>query len=77
MPLDYGRGFPGDPLFLHVRNEEFVGEVAKMGHGLQMWLQTMWFLTRARDASTLILDERTPPFNLLSKPASTQPENKW
>jgi len=57
MPLEYDRGFPGDPLFLHVRNEEFVGEVAKMGHGLQMWLQTMWFLTRARDASTLILDE--------------------
>lgn len=55
--LEYSRGFPGDPLFLHVRNEEFVGEVAKMGHGLQMWLQTMWFLTRARDASTLILDE--------------------
>jgi hypothetical protein len=57
MPLESGRGFPGDPLALHVRNDEFVGEVARMGHGLQMWLQTMWFLTRARDASTLILDE--------------------
>jgi len=57
MPFEYDRGYPGDPLFLHVRNEEFVGEVSKMGHGLQMWLQTMWFLTRARDASTLILDE--------------------
>ena len=28
-----------------------------MGHGLQMWLQTMWFLTRSKDASTIILDE--------------------
>ncbi len=57
VDLEYGRGYPGDPLFLQVRNEEFVGEVARMGHGLQMWLQTMWFLTRARDASTIILDE--------------------
>lgn len=28
-----------------------------MGHGLQMWLQTAWFLTRNQNASTLILDE--------------------
>jgi len=28
-----------------------------MGHGLQMWLQTMWFLTLARDSDTIILDE--------------------
>lgn len=50
-------GQHGDPIYLHVRNEEFVGEVARMGHGLQMWLQTIWFITRSRDASTLILDE--------------------
>jgi len=55
--LDDGRGYPGDPIFLLVRNEEFVGEVAKMGHGLQMWLQAIWFLVRSRDAVTLILDE--------------------
>jgi len=28
-----------------------------MGHGLQMWLQTMWFLARAREHETVILDE--------------------
>jgi hypothetical protein len=28
-----------------------------MGHGLQMWLQTMWFLARSRDEDTVILDE--------------------
>jgi len=50
-------GYPGDQLFLEVRNEEFVGEVGKMGHGLQMWLQCIWFLVRAKDAETLILDE--------------------
>jgi predicted ATP-dependent endonuclease of OLD family len=34
-----------------------VGEVSMMGHGLQMWLQTMWFLTHAHESSTVILDE--------------------
>ncbi len=33
-----------DPLQLLVQNEDFVAEVSWMGHGLQMWLQTMWFL---------------------------------
>ena len=44
-------------LRLLVRNEEFVGEVNLMGHGLQMWLQTMWFLSRCREFETVILDE--------------------
>lgn len=51
----------GDPgkrfLQLMVRNDDFSAEVATMGHGLQMWLQTMWFLARAEEGSTLILDE--------------------
>ena len=55
--LDTAQGYPGDPLSLEVRNEEFVGEVGKMGHGLQMWLQCIWFLARAKEARTLILDE--------------------
>lgn len=50
-------GLPRESLHLQVRNEDFVAEVAEMGHGLQMWLQTMWFLTRSREASTVILDE--------------------
>ena len=48
---------PDKQLFLHVRNEDFVGEVGLMGHGLQMWLQTMWFLTRSVRSTTVILDE--------------------
>jgi hypothetical protein len=53
-----GRGrASGDPLELLIRNQDFVGEVALMGHGLQMWLQTMWFIARAMDSETLILDE--------------------
>lgn len=44
-------------LQLMVRNEDFVADVSWMGHGLQMWLQTMWFLARCYDAETIILDE--------------------
>ncbi|MDI6734935.1 MAG: ATP-binding protein [bacterium] len=50
-------GLPTESLSLQVRNEDFVAEVAAMGHGLQMWLQTMWFLTRSQKVSTVILDE--------------------
>jgi len=50
-------GLPGEELHLEVRNEDFVAEVGEMGHGLQMWLQTMWFLTMAHGTPTVILDE--------------------
>ena len=42
---------------LQVRDRDFVSEVGAMGHGLQMWLQTMWFLARSRRSDTVILDE--------------------
>ena len=48
---------PGSQINLEVRNEDFVGEVGLMGHGLQMWLQTMWFLALSNDTQTIILDE--------------------
>lgn len=51
-----GRGSDAQ-LLLHVRNQDFVGEIGLMGHGLQMWLQVIWFLTRSRGAHTVILDE--------------------
>jgi len=44
-------------LSLLVRDGGYVGEVAAMGHGLQMWLQVMWFLTRNGAAPTVVLDE--------------------
>jgi energy-coupling factor transporter ATP-binding protein EcfA2 len=44
-------------LELHVRDEDFVGEVRWMGHGLQIWLQTMWFLARTDPNDIIILDE--------------------
>ena len=48
---------PEAVLSFHVRDTNFVAEVGWMGHGLQMWLQTMWFLARSSDAGTVILDE--------------------
>jgi energy-coupling factor transporter ATP-binding protein EcfA2 len=51
-------GLPGiDTLALLVQDSDFVAEVGWMGHGLQMWLQTMWFLTYSKDADVIILDE--------------------
>jgi energy-coupling factor transporter ATP-binding protein EcfA2 len=44
-------------LSLLVDDFHFPAEIAWMGHGLQMWLQTMWFLTRASAHETVILDE--------------------
>jgi hypothetical protein len=48
---------PSRPLQLRVRDTDFVGEVSLMGHGLQMWLQLVWFLARAPRAGTVVLDE--------------------
>lgn len=47
----------GGPLVLEVRDRDFVAEVGVMGHGLQMWMQTMWFLASSTGANTVILDE--------------------
>lgn len=35
----------------------FVAEAANYGHGLQMWLQIIWFLARTDSKSIVILDE--------------------
>lgn len=52
-----GTGSPESPLSLLVQDGSFVAECAWMGHGLQMWLQTMWFLVTAERAGTVVLDE--------------------
>lgn len=46
-----------DALSLLVEDERFTAEVAWMGHGLQVWLQTMWFLSLAGRVDTVVLDE--------------------
>ena len=54
--LDNRNELVGD-LILMVRDNNFEAEIGWMGHGLQMWLQTMWFLSRSEAESTVILDE--------------------
>jgi energy-coupling factor transporter ATP-binding protein EcfA2 len=44
-------------LTLLIRDGDFTAEVGWMGHGLQMWLQMIWFLTHSAGASSVILDE--------------------
>jgi AAA ATPase domain/AAA domain, putative AbiEii toxin, Type IV TA system len=48
---------PSAPLQLRVRDGRFVGEVSLMGHGLQMWLQIVWFLARTGRDASVVLDE--------------------
>ncbi|MDI1241598.1 MAG: AAA family ATPase, partial [bacterium] len=57
ISLEAGSVLDSQPLRLLIRNEGFVADVGAMGHGLQMWLQTMWFLARTKNESTIILDE--------------------
>jgi hypothetical protein len=40
-----------------VKDGDFVAEAAWMGHGLQMWLQTIWFVSRVPEDGVAILDE--------------------
>lgn len=44
-------------LLLMVSDNNFVAEIGWMGHGLQMWIQTMWFISRCEKSETVILDE--------------------
>lgn len=43
--------------YLLIQEGSFTTEISMMGHGLQMWMQTMWFLARCSSNSTVILDE--------------------
>ncbi len=55
--IDVIRGRLDTRLHLTVRDGDFATEVGLMGHGLQMWLQTIWFLARAPGGGAVILDE--------------------
>lgn len=49
--------FVDENINLIIRDGSFAAEVGWMGHGLQMWLQIMWFISRCEFNSTIILDE--------------------
>jgi len=57
--LEYDKGdklYDSSP-YLLVQEETFTTEIGNMGHGLQMWMQTIWFLSKCAPNSTVILDE--------------------
>ncbi|MFN7867823.1 MAG: AAA family ATPase [Planctomyces sp.] len=47
----------GDPLSLLLSEDGFVAEAADFGHGMQVWLQLVWFLSRVPQDATVVLDE--------------------
>ncbi|MBS1874317.1 MAG: AAA family ATPase [Acidobacteria bacterium] len=47
----------GNNLSMLVTDGDFAAEAAWMGHGLQMWLQTIWFVAKTPTTSTVVLDE--------------------
>lgn len=56
--LEIEKGIKAEPeLSLLVQDGDFVAEVGWMGHGLQMWLQTIWFLSRIGASAVVVLDE--------------------
>jgi predicted ATP-dependent endonuclease of OLD family len=55
--FESGSRLPHENLSLFIRDGDFVSEVGLVGHGLQMWLQTIWFLSMAKSSEIVILDE--------------------
>lgn len=47
----------GRILQFFVRVNNFEAEIGWMGHGLQMWIQTMWFVSQCPSDSIIVLDE--------------------
>ena len=46
-----------DTIYLYIRDRDFTIEVGKLGSGVQMWIQMLWFFTKNLDATTIVLDE--------------------
>ena len=40
-----------------ITDVDFPGEIGWMGHGLQMWLQMIWYLVKSKNDELIILDE--------------------
>jgi hypothetical protein len=57
LKLEKQSNNPREPIGLLVQDGDFVAEIGWMGHGLQMWLQTIWFLARSKTAGCVVLDE--------------------
>lgn len=53
MSYDYD----SEIISLLVVDDRFTAEIGLMGSGLQMWLQIIWFISKSKNAKTIILDE--------------------
>jgi len=56
-PPERVRTKEGHELSMMIKDGDFAAEAAWMGHGLQMWLQTIWFISRTPPDGLAILDE--------------------
>lgn len=54
--LDYNI-LESENINLFIEDSRFLAEIGLMGSGLQMWLQIIWFICRAKGCETIILDE--------------------
>jgi len=45
------------PFMLMIREGDFSAEIGWMGHGIQIWMQMIWFIIRTEEDHTVILDE--------------------
>jgi len=52
-----GQGEFKNEYHLKLRDGRYPAEVARVGSGLQAWIQTLWFLSRVDEASIVVLDE--------------------
>ena len=44
-------------IFLNLRDGDYVTEIFFMGHGIQIWLQTLWFIVSSPKEAIIVLDE--------------------
>jgi AAA15 family ATPase/GTPase len=56
-PIEISYGDDGRYLSFFVRVNDFEAEIGWMGHGLQMWIQTMWFISQCSNDTIVVLDE--------------------
>ena len=56
-PVNLDSTDDGMQLSFLVRNNDFTAEIGWMGHGLQMWVQCMWFISQCSSEAIVILDE--------------------
>lgn len=50
-------GRNNNTVYLHLRDGDYVTEIYNMGHGIQMWIQMLWFVVESNKNAIIVLDE--------------------